>query len=164
MCHCNQRSTSAFEDGNSNLDIATVQCRKVESKNLGAWARVSMPGMADKPNVTPPKTPLVKGSCLCRRIQYELNGAPSTTVLCHCDNCRRACGSCFAANGRYAKEQLTITQGQDVLRTFDDAQTDSGSTIHRSFCGTCGSPLFITHSEYTDMVSVALGSMEDQQQ
>ena len=123
-----------------------------------------MPGMAHKPNVTPPKAPLVKGSCLCRRILYELNGAPSTTVLCHCGNCRSACGSCFAVNGRYAKEQLTIPQGQDVLRTFDDAQIDSGSTIHHSFCGTCGSPLFITHSDYTDMVSVAMGSMEDQQQ
>jgi hypothetical protein len=119
--------------------------------------------MPDKPNVTPAKTASVKGSCLCRRIQYEVHGAPTTTVLCHCDNCRRACGSCFAANSRYTKDQFTITQGEDVLSTFDDTQTDSGSTVYRSFCGTCGSQLFITHSKYTDIVVVAMGSMEGQQ-
>jgi len=35
--------------------------------------------------------------------------------------------------------------------------------IHHAFCGTCGSPLFITHSMYFDMVSVTVRSMEGQQ-
>jgi hypothetical protein len=68
----------------------------------------------------------IKGSCLCRSIQYELRGAPFANILCHCDNCRKACGSPFVANSRYAKDQLNITLGQDLLRTFDDARTDSG--------------------------------------
>ena len=121
--------------------------------------RISEPGMADKPK----EAVSIKGSCLCRSIQYELRGAPFANILCHCDNCRKACGSPFAAGSKYAKDQLSVTHGQNLLRMFDDAHTDSGSVIHRAFCGTCGSSLFVTHSVYVDIVSVAMGSMEGQQ-
>jgi hypothetical protein len=35
--------------------------------------------------------------------------------------------------------------------------------IRRTFCSTCGSPLFIMHSVYVDMVSVAMEPIEGQQ-
>lgn len=47
---------------------------------------------------------ITSGSCLCRKVEYEVVGQPLTKkVLCHCDNCRRATGSIFMANNFYRK-------------------------------------------------------------
>jgi hypothetical protein len=45
-----------------------------------------------------------KGSCLCGKINLQLEGKPSINVLCHCQSCKRATGGVFQANVFYAKE------------------------------------------------------------
>jgi hypothetical protein len=47
---------------------------------------------------------VITGSCLCGEIRYEVSGVPVTTLLCHCDNCRKCTGSSFMANSFYLKE------------------------------------------------------------
>lgn len=47
---------------------------------------------------------IIKGSCLCQEIQYEVTGAPQITLLCHCDDCRKVTGSVFMANSIYQKD------------------------------------------------------------
>lgn len=37
-----------------------------------------------------PSTDIVTESCLRRKIRYEVTGSPQTTILCHCNNCRRS--------------------------------------------------------------------------
>lgn len=38
------------------------------------------------------------GSCLCKKVNYELKGDPGTFVVCYCVNCQKATGSAFMAN------------------------------------------------------------------
>lgn len=45
----------------------------------------------------------ITGSCLCQKIRYEVSGAPKSTILCHCDNCRKSTGASFMANSFYHK-------------------------------------------------------------
>lgn len=120
--------------------------------------------MVDIEKAAPAGVTSIKGSCLCHRIQYELHGTPSTYIICHCDNRRKASVSAFVASSSgYAKEHFKPTQGQHFLQTYNDDQADSGSMIHCSFCRACGSPLLINHSEHKDLVSVAVGSKDGQQ-
>lgn len=41
---------------------------------------------------------------------------------------------------------MSILSGEALLKTFDDAATDSGNVLHRSFCSECGSTLFTKRS------------------
>jgi hypothetical protein len=40
-------------------------------------------------------------------------------------------------------------------------QGDSGRTIKRSFCGTCGTPLFIALDALPDALGIAAGTLDD---
>jgi hypothetical protein len=107
------------------------------------------------------------GSCLCNTIRYSLEGAPITTVLCHCKNCKKSSGSSFQANLFFKQDvcslrpyhqsvtnpcqQLTFLAGENRLMHYFDRNTDSGGTPTRSFCSVCGSNV-ITTNESSDFV------------
>src|SRR5437763_3234966 len=118
---------------------------------------MSEPGMADKPK----EAVSIKGSCLCRGIQYELRGAPLANTLCYCDNCRKSLRLRLRSR---AVDTPKTNSASPTAKTSSGCSTTPtlirGSVIHRAFCGTCGSPLSVTHSVYVNMVSVWLGSME----
>ncbi|KAH9908284.1 hypothetical protein F4778DRAFT_716774, partial [Xylariomycetidae sp. FL2044] len=41
--------------------------------------------------------PLVRGSCLCQAVKYELAGGHGTKLICHCLTCKKITGSAFIA-------------------------------------------------------------------
>ena len=59
------------------------------------------------------------------------------------------------------KQQLNITQGSDSIKAYEDGRTASAAVLRRSFCGSCGSPLFITHPLLPDDVVVVCGTIDD---
>jgi hypothetical protein len=46
----------------------------------------------------------VTGSCLCQTVRYKVTGPPQSTIICHCDSCRKSTGSAFMANSFYMKD------------------------------------------------------------
>ncbi|KAJ5939267.1 hypothetical protein N7466_002401 [Penicillium verhagenii] len=106
---------------------------------------------------------IVTGGCLCRQVRYEATGAPVMRVICHCDNCRKVTGSICMANSFYLKSQFRILAGEDVIKTYDDNNTDSGNVLNRSFCSNCGSCLFTTSTVdgvTADAVVLTSGTMD----
>ncbi|PIG87006.1 hypothetical protein AARAC_004759 [Aspergillus arachidicola] len=62
---------------------------------------------------------------------------------------------------KWIGHSLTISQGQDTIRTYKDSATDSGSTVERSFCGNCGSNLFCENKQKgPGLVIVTSGTMD----
>ncbi|KAJ5191102.1 uncharacterized protein N7498_010087 [Penicillium cinerascens] len=106
---------------------------------------------------------VIKGSCLCQRVQYEVTGPPKMRLLCHCDNCRKVTGSTFMANALYRKDQLRIISGEDVLKVYEDSNTESGNTTSRKFCSNCSSPLFTSRDSdpsAAEVVAITSGTMD----
>jgi hypothetical protein len=95
---------------------------------------------------------------LCGAVRYEVNGDPVRMARCHCDDCRRATGSAFATNIFVKAEELVITQGE--TKSFEHT-ADSGNTMTKEFCATCGSQLFGFGARATGMKSVKVGSIDD---
>ena len=61
----------------------------------------------------------------------------------------------------FPKSALVITRGgEDALRTYRDSDTRSGRTVSRSFCGICGSWLFVENSAKAEIVGVSNGSVD----
>ncbi len=98
------------------------------------------------------------GGCACGRIRYEVAEAPILQVQCYCADCRRASGSAFAEVMLVAADRLTLSGAEP---SFYTAKADSGRTMNRGFCGTCGSPVLIRRPETPHIAFIQAGSLDD---
>lgn len=78
------------------------------------------------------------GRCLCGQIQYQIIGELGDVRYCHCLRCREATGTAFSTNARILAENFKLISGREALRSYE-----MGLGIHRHFCGTCGSPVYV---------------------
>ena len=88
-------------------------------------------------SVSPMKS-VLRGSCLCGVVTYEISEPFLSFVHCHCSRCRKATGSAHATNLRVPAGQFTWTSGQEKSVRFDLPEAQSFAT---TFCSCCGSPL-----------------------
>ena len=77
----------------------------------------------------------VTGRCLCGRVELVAERLSRDVVYCHCSQCRRQSGHCYAA-ADVLDEHLAVTD--------DDALTwyAASAQARRGFCRHCGSALF----------------------
>jgi Uncharacterized conserved protein len=97
---------------------------------------------------------MLKGSCLCGKVTYEIEGELGPGFFCHCQRCRKANGSVFAANARIDKSQFKLLSGADVLKGYL-----APTGLVRKFCGECGSPIVSERNE-PPMLAVRLGTLD----
>jgi len=100
----------------------------------------------------------ITGHCLCGAIQYEIANAPTTMGICHCKNCQRQAGSAFSTLAGVPVADFRMT-GEAKL--YEDADTDSGNTVQRFFCGTCGSPIYSAIPSMPDQIFLKTGTLDD---
>ncbi len=78
---------------------------------------------------------MIRGSCYCGAVAFELLERPSMMATCHCSRCRKAGSSTFV----FVKaEHFRWTKGEDNVQRF--APT-APFTYGRAFCKTCGTAL-----------------------
>ncbi len=85
-------------------------------------------------------------------------GDPGDASYCHCDDCKRATGGPYTVGVLVRAAELRILSGQVKGYT---SMADSGRTITREFCPTCGSPLFTRAQKCPDLVFVKAGSLDE---
>lgn len=86
----------------------------------------------------------VTGGCLCGALRFTATGAPYRVGICHCMDCRKNHGALFHASAIFPETAVTLT---GTWATWGD----------RSFCPTCGSPVF-AHIE--DEIGINLGTFD----
>jgi hypothetical protein len=101
---------------------------------------------------------MIEGGCNCGHVRYRIEGKPVVVAQCHCRNCQRQSGSAFSVNLMVKADGVT-TQG--ALTTYEDRDTHSGNSVHRRFCGTCGSPIFSELADDNGMVIVKAGTLDE---
>jgi hypothetical protein len=97
----------------------------------------------------------LRGQCRCGAVQYAVDDAFAYALNCHCSGCRRATGSAFKPFAGIERRKLALTQGDDHLLIFGNANAS-----HDVHCGRCGSLLFSVVRENT-WVHVTLGTLVD---
>ncbi|KAI4121938.1 MAG: hypothetical protein LQ347_006690 [Umbilicaria vellea] len=102
----------------------------------------------------------MESTCLCKAVAVKIDDDELFTRprghLCHCLNCRKTSGSAFGSNLLIEESKVTIT-GQEHLKNYEDKDTNSGNTVTRSFCGTCGNPITSKTAAYPGMVVLKMG-------
>ena len=98
------------------------------------------------------------GGCLCGAIRYESSGEPVFALQCHCRDCQRSSGTAYIAAVRVPSAGFRITKGTPKCYV---AKSDAGNEITRTFCGDCGSPLYVQVSTRLDLVGLRVGTLDD---
>jgi hypothetical protein len=104
---------------------------------------------------------VLEGSCHCGAVRFSVTEDFSTVRVCHCTTCKKLSGGVGTTNGRARTDTVQITEGRDLISTY---QPDEGSS--KSFCSRCGSNLFgggWPDSEFTSVRISALDSPFDRQ-
>ena len=100
---------------------------------------------------------MYRGSCLCRGVKYQASELSGPYVYCHCESCRKANGTAFAANVAAPIDGFEILEGQELVAVFE-----SSPKKFRHFCKFCGSPLFTRVGDNPSVVRIRLGTLDSE--
>lgn len=79
---------------------------------------------------------LLRGSCMCGLVAYEVQDAFEYSLYCHCSNCRRATGAAAKPFAGIKCDRLAIVSGGEHIMRYGDGPN------HDFHCARCGSLLY----------------------
>ena len=97
---------------------------------------------------------LIEGGCFCGAVRYRARGAPTNTMVCHCQSCRRSAGSPVVAWVTFARDQFAFTAGSP-------AEFTSSPPVRRTFCSACGTPLTYTVADAPATIDITTCSLDN---
>jgi len=99
---------------------------------------------------------LIRGSCLCGAVRFEVEQLFLRASHCHCERCRKHSGTAVCTQARVLRKQFRLLRGEDLIRVYG-----KGEGAVKAFCVTCGSSLF--GGEWPDgpQVSIRMGTFDD---
>lgn len=103
---------------------------------------------------------MVRGSCLCGGVRFEVDQIVGPFELCHCTRCRKASGSAFMAAVAVRASGFRMVSGSELIQRFELPVRDEPPAYSRVFCGRCG--CVVPEPEPSaDVFEVAAGLFDD---
>jgi len=99
---------------------------------------------------------VLRGSCLCGGLCYEITGPLRGALNCHCSMCRKAHGAAFRSRAAVARSDFRWVTGDALLAGY---RSSPGTT--RTFCRVCGSNLISIFDDAPEVLGLALGTLDD---
>ena len=96
-----------------------------------------------------------RGSCLCRRVQYQIDGLLTDVLNCHCSMCRKLRASAFRTRAKVASKDWKWISGEEFVKFYE-----SSSGEHKGFCSECGSSLLTRFDENPEVFGFPLGTLD----
>ena len=98
-----------------------------------------------------------RGGCRCGAIRYEIAAEPTFAGQCQCLDCQHETGGGHASFLAFPAGEVKLTG----TPRFYEVKAESGNTVRRGFCPTCGSSVVSATSGLPDITMVSAGSLED---
>jgi hypothetical protein len=99
---------------------------------------------------------MIRGSCLCGAVRYEIDGSLEGALNCHCSMCRKAHGAAFRSRARVASTDFRWVAGESRVTWYA-----SSPGTERGFCSVCGSPLLSRFADHPAHYGLPLGALDD---
>ena len=99
---------------------------------------------------------MIRASCLCGDVRFEIDGPLAGASHCHCSMCRKAHGAAFGTYAAVNLADFRIVAGADRITRYG-----SSAGFVRTFCARCGSTLQWLRESKPEIVDVALGILDD---
>jgi hypothetical protein len=84
---------------------------------------------------------MIRGSCLCGGVRFEVDRAAGPFELCHCSRCRKVSGSAFMAGVGVRAADYRLISGSDLIRHYEAPIVEVPPAYRVAFCARCGSPV-----------------------
>jgi hypothetical protein len=97
------------------------------------------------------------GRCLCGAVRFAVDASPITVRTCWCRLCQRLGAGSGTVNVCFPADAVHTT---GEVRTYIST-ADSGNKMHRSFCPTCGTPLFSAAAARPHLLFIRAGALDD---
>jgi hypothetical protein len=98
---------------------------------------------------------MIRGSCLCSAVAFEVSGPVQEIGNCHCSQCRKAYAAAFGSIAVVAGSDFRWVRGTDQIHSFPQSPG-----VNRYFCKTCGSPLPMVEP-WDSLVGIPAGLLDD---
>jgi hypothetical protein len=98
---------------------------------------------------------MMRGSCWCGGVRFQVEGPFVNLRYCHCTHCKKISGGVGTASGRARTENITVLEGRDSIETFLPREGAA-----KSFCRICGSNLFGGGWPDSEQTSIRLSAID----
>ncbi|WP_456073069.1 GFA family protein [Erythrobacter insulae] len=78
------------------------------------------------------------GGCLCGAVRFTINAEPQGARYCWCRDCQRIASGMATANVLFDAESVSYKGDMTTMQLV----ADSGNTVERGFCKSCGSQMY----------------------
>ena len=106
---------------------------------------------------------MIRGSCLCGGVRFEIDRVTGPFELCHCTRCRKASGSAFLAWIAFLRTDFRLLEGAELIKTYEAPVRVRPPPYRKSFCSRCGSPVPDPSSD-SPRIEVPAGVLDDDPQ
>ena len=103
---------------------------------------------------------MIRGSCLCGAVKFEITRASGPFELCHCSRCRKVTGSAFLPGLQVQRGDFKFIQGRELINTYEAPIREAPPAYRTCFCSRCGSPVPDPNT-VAPSLEVAAGLLED---
>jgi hypothetical protein len=99
-----------------------------------------------------------EASCSCGQLRATVKGDPVRVSICHCLACQRRTGSSYGYQARWPSGDVQISgRSTEFVRHSDE----EGEIRRFNFCPECGTTVFYTTGDDTDLIAIAVGAFAD---
>jgi hypothetical protein len=99
---------------------------------------------------------IIRGSCLCGGVRFEVDPPFIQASHCHCERCRKNSGTAMLTQTRVRREQFRLLRGSELIKVYG-----KGEGAVKAFCMNCGSSLFGGDWPDGQQVSIRMGAFDD---
>ncbi|RVU84834.1 GFA family protein [Leucothrix sargassi] len=98
---------------------------------------------------------MIKESCMCSQVKYEISGNIGDITHSHCTTCRKAHGAAFSSVAAVRISDFKFTSGAELMKSFNSSPDKA-----RCFCSNCGSHIY-AHREGQSHYILRLETLDD---
>jgi hypothetical protein len=98
----------------------------------------------------------ITGGCLCKAVRYSVSSTPIAARQCWCRDCQYFAAGSSTVNVIFNAADVSLT---GELKTFV-SKADSGNTMTRGFCPSCGTPVTSASSARPEMIILRAGTLD----
>jgi len=96
----------------------------------------------------------IEGGCFCGAVRYSATANPLGSMVCHCRTCRAVAGAPVVPWVTFDKSAFAWTRGQPAI-------LKSSSSVTRTFCSACGTPLGYENAGTPTEIDITTCSLDD---
>ncbi len=102
---------------------------------------------------------MVRGSCLCGGVEFEIDGRLTPTQCCHATRCRKSTGAAFAPEIAARTSNFRWVRGEELITRYEAPLLREPPPFRKAFCSVCGSPVPLVEQD-SDFVAFLAGVLD----